>query len=72
MTKAKLMELVGQEVTVIFKDGDVATGKLDYIPEISSKYEYRKPKCFDVTDRSTGITWAFKVSHIKKCEVKKS
>ena len=63
------MELVGQEVTVIFKDGDVATGKLEYIPEYSAEFGYRRPNMFNIYDRFYGNTWAFKVSHIKKFEV---
>ena len=69
MTKAELMELVGKEVTVLFKDGDAATGKLEYISEFSAKYGYRKPNMFNIYDRFYCHTWAFKVSHIKKCEV---
>lgn len=68
MTNADLMELVGKEVTILLKDGDVATGILEYIPEFSSKYGFRKPKMYSIQDKFKGVTWSFKVSHVKRVD----
>lgn len=64
MTKSELMNLVGKKVTVYFKDGDEIHGTLGYVDDFSSKYGYRKPGYFYINNTS------FKVSHVKKVEVR--
>ena len=64
MKKADLMKLVGKRVFVYFKDGMNIYGKLGYADEFSAKHDYRKPNYFYI-----GYT-SFKVSHIRKVEVR--
>ena len=65
MTKADLMKLVGKKVFVSFKEGKrVIYGTLGYVDEFSAKHDYRKPDYFYIGNTS------FKVSHIRKVEVK--
>ena len=59
LTVKDLHELVGKNVEVIFRDGDVHKGVLGYTTEFSSQYGYRKPNYFTIGD------YDFKVSHIK-------
>ena len=68
MTRENMMDLVGREVTTLFKDGGKTTGVLEYIPEFSSKYGFRKPKMFSIQDKFTGESWSFKVSHVKQVD----
>lgn len=61
MTKAELMNYVGKNVLVFFKDGEkYIYGTLGYVNEFSAKYDYRKPDYFYI-----GNT-LFKVSHVRK------
>lgn len=65
MTREDLMKLVGKKVLVYFKDGERGVyGTLGYVDEFSAKYDYRKPNYFYINHTS------FKVSHIRKLEVK--
>lgn len=64
MTKAALMNLVGKEVSVYFKDDEREIhGTLGYADEFSEKHNYRKPNYFYIGNTS------FKVSHVRKVEV---
>ena len=64
-TKAELDQLLGKEVTITFRDGETLHGTLDFVPEFSEKYGYRKPNYYFIKMRD----YAFKASHIKKVEV---
>lgn len=64
ITKAELMLYVGKRVFVYFKDGKSAYGTLGYVDEFSAKHDYRKPNYFYINNIS------FKVSHIRKVEVR--
>ena len=64
MKKSELMELVGKNMFVYFKDGDKKYGKLGFADEFSAKHDYRKLNYFYVGNTS------FKVSHVKKVEVR--
>lgn len=65
MTREDLMKLVGKKVLVYFKDGERGIyGTLGYADEFSAKHDYRKPNYFYINHTS------FKVSHIRKVEVK--
>ena len=64
MTKAELMLYVGKRVFVYFKDGKSTNGTLGYVDEFSAKHDYRKPDYFYINSVS------FKVSHIRKVEVR--
>lgn len=59
LTVKDLHELVGKNVEVVFRDGDVHKGVLGYTTEFSAKYGYRKPNYFTIGD------YDFKVSHIR-------
>lgn len=60
MTKAELMELVGKNVLVVFKDGERGIyGTLGYADEFSAKHDYRKLNYFYIGNTS------FKVSHVR-------
>ena len=58
MKREKLNEYIGQNVRITFFDGDVREGTLGYTPEFSSKYGYRKPKCYTIGNLD------FKLSHV--------
>lgn len=58
MKKDELMEYVGKYVSVTLFDGDRLQGVLEYTPEFSAQYDYRKPGYFNIGN--TG----FKVSHV--------
>lgn len=59
--KQYVMELVGKQVEVVLIDGGPTLyGKLEYIPEFSARYGYRKPDWFALCN------YQFKVSHIAK------
>ena len=62
MTKAELMNLVGENVTVTFKDGDKICGILGYADEFSVKHNYIKPNYFYIDNMT------FKVSYVKRAE----
>lgn len=65
MTKADLMKLVGKKVTVYFKHEEHGTcGVLGYADEFSAKHDYRKTDYFYINSIS------FKVSHVRKVEVR--
>ena len=65
MTKAELMKLVGKKVHIYFKGGErSAYGTLGYVDEFSAKHDYRMTDYFYI-----GYT-SFKVSHVRKLEVK--
>lgn len=63
MKKSELESLIGRKVKVIFFDGGECEGILEYTPEFSAKYYYRKPNYFYVENMG------FKVSHIKSLKV---
>lgn len=63
MKKSELMEFVGKNICVYFKDGDSIYGKLGFVDEFSAKHDYRKLNYFYVDHIS------FKVSCVKKVEV---
>lgn len=60
MKKSELMELVGEEITVVLFDGKELTGNLIYAEAFSEKYGFRKPGLFYI--KNIG----FRVSHLKK------
>ena len=60
MTKSELMQMVGENITVVFKDGEEATGKLGYTPEFSARYGFRRPSFFTLGK------FDFKISHINR------
>lgn len=60
MTKADLMNRVGEYMTVVLYDGQELTGILEFIFEFSEKYGFRKPGVFFIGNH------AFRVSHVKK------
>lgn len=62
-----LMEFVGKQVKVIFEDGDVIQGKLEYVPTFSAMYGWRKPKHFYLPCEGGDI--GFRAYHVKKVEV---
>ena len=62
MKREELDKLIGKEVTIIFVNGTMARGIVEYVPEFSAKYQWRKPGYYHV-----GNT-AFKASHVKKAE----
>ena len=64
MTKAELMNLVGKNAKVYFKNSErFIYGTLGYVDEFSEKYDFRKPGYFFIGNTS------FKVSHIRKVEL---
>lgn len=63
MKKSELESIIGRKVKVIFFDGSECEGILEYTPEFSAKYDYRKPNYFNVGN------YAFKVSHIRSLKV---
>ena len=64
-TKAELDQLLGKKVTITLRGGETLHGTLDFVPEFSEKYGYRKPNYYFIKMRD----YAFKASHIKKVEV---
>lgn len=62
MKKEQVDRLIGKEVTIIFVDGTMARGIVEYIPEFSAKYQWRRPGYYHV-----GST-EFKASHVKKAK----
>lgn len=64
MTKQELTTLVGKEVIVTYKDGEVERGILQYADDFSSKHNWKKPGYFYIRNSNT----SFKVSHIKRCK----
>jgi len=62
MKKEQVDRLIGKEVTIIFVNGTKERGIVEYVPEFSAKYQWRKPGYYHV-----GNT-AFKASHVKKAE----
>lgn len=77
MNKKELIKYVGQKVIIRFRDDRVASGKLDYIFEWSSKYDYRTPGRFLINDTSFGIIEVSRVERMsidapcKDCEDRK-
>lgn len=64
MTKKDLLNLVGEKVTVYFKDRKKSiSGYLGYAESFSEKYRFIKPNYFFINNIS------FKISHIKKIEL---
>ena len=59
MKRDQLDWLIGKYVIVEFFDGSTIRGKLEYTPEFSAKYGWRKQGYF------IGI-YAFKASHVRK------
>jgi len=60
MKKEELMNLVGKNVHVYFKDGGSMFGTLHYADEFSEKHSFRKVDYFYIGHTS------FKVSHVRK------
>ncbi len=63
MKRIELLEQVGKNIKIIFKDGKVRTGVLEYVDEFSMKYDFCPIGYFRIGHL------CFKVSHVKKCEV---
>lgn len=59
MIKSELMNLVGENVHIYFKDGGGIFGTLKYADEFSEKHGFRKVDYFYIGHTS------FKVSHVK-------
>lgn len=62
MKKEQVDKLIGKEVTIIFVDGKMARGIVEYVPDFSAKYQWRQPGYYYVKNT------AFKASHVKKAE----
>ena len=60
----KLDSLIGKYVEITFFDGDTVGGELNYIPEFSEEYEYRRPHYY------TCGTYSFRKSHVKRIKEK--
>lgn len=60
MTKAELMEDVGNYVEIKLFDGTILKGKLGYTSQFCAEQGYRKPNYFYIGNTS------FRVSHVKK------
>lgn len=62
MKREELDKLIGKEVTIIFVNGTMERGIVEYVPEFSAKYQWRKPGYYHVGNTD------FKASHVKKAE----
>lgn len=60
MKKEELSEYIGKNVIVTLFEGTELWGCLEYIPEFSSKYGWRKPGFFAIENHD------FRVSHVRK------
>jgi len=68
MTKADLMNLLGKNVTVKYKDGKTETGILKYVDDFSFKHHYKKVGYSYVENNDFCVNSCFKVSHILSCK----
>lgn len=60
MKREELDKLIGKEVIITFVDGTMARGIVEYVPEFSAKYQWRKPGYYYAENT------AFKASHVRK------
>ena len=63
MRKEDLYKCVGQHVKIHFYDGDIMEGVLQYVPEYSIKYKYKKPGLYYIDNLG------FKCTHVKYLQV---
>lgn len=60
MILTDVLEFVGKQVMVIFEDGTMSEGLLEYIQSYSELSGWRRPKHFYIGDRS------FRAWHVKE------
>ena len=60
MKREQLDWLIGKYVIVELVDGHTIRGLLEYTPEFSAKYGWKKPGYYSIRN------YAFKASHVRK------